>query len=41
MTTKWTIKSTPDLEVVQSFKESLGVPPIIATLLAQRDISTG
>jgi|TARA_B110000908_G_scaffold55668_1_gene67845 single-stranded-DNA-specific exonuclease len=40
MTTKWTIKSTPDLEVVQSFKESLGVPPIIATLLAQRDIST-
>lgn len=40
METKWTIKPTPNLEVVESFKESLGVPPIIATLLAQRDIST-
>lgn len=40
MTTKWTIKSAPDSEIVESFKESLGVPPIIATLLAQRDIST-
>lgn len=40
METKWTIKPTPNLEIVESFKESLGVPPIIATLLAQRDIRT-
>ena len=40
MEAKWTIKPTPNLEIVESFKESLGVPPIIATLLAQRDIRT-
>lgn len=40
MRTKWTIKSSPDSKVVESIKESLGVPSIIATLLAQRGVNT-
>jgi single-stranded-DNA-specific exonuclease len=38
MTTKWTLKSDPDIELVQSLKDSLGIPDIVATLLAQRDV---
>ena len=36
----WTLKPLPDAEVVSSLQESLGVAPIIATLLAQRGINT-
>jgi single-stranded-DNA-specific exonuclease len=36
----WTLKPTPDAKVVSSLQESLGVAPIIATLLAQRGINT-
>lgn len=36
----WTLKPIPDTKVVSSLQESLGVAPIIATLLAQRGINT-
>jgi single-stranded-DNA-specific exonuclease len=36
----WTLKPIPDAKVVSSLQESLGVAPIIATLLAQRGINT-
>ena len=36
----WTLKPLPDAEIVSCLQESLGVAPIIASLLAQRGINT-
>lgn len=39
MTAKWSLKAEPNIELVQSLKNSLGVPTIIARLLVQRGIN--
>lgn len=39
MIKKWTLKPLPDADVVSELQNSLGVEPIIATLLAQRGIT--
>jgi single-stranded-DNA-specific exonuclease len=36
----WKLKPLPDSKLVNSLQESLGVAPIVATLLAQRGIYT-